>query len=191
MYLNTTDVGSSLNVSWAGFEVVGSAIGSSSLIVKNEGTTQTAYATSIDFVGPGVNATNLSGAVTVTVPGIPSGIDSTVTTNNATPTLLYRYTPTAAGRTVAFNIEVLAGKTGTRAYYALLSFWSTKADSTPTHHNTTYLNGPFEQDSSWAVNLVASGVNIDIMVTGAALTTIDWRVVGSVNEHSMAGGGDP
>jgi hypothetical protein len=191
MYLNTLDVGSNLNVAWAGFEIVGGAIGSSSIVSKNEGVSLTSTTSSFDFVGPGVTATNLGGAVTVTVPGIPAGIDATVTTNNATPTLLHRYTPTGPGRTISFNIEVLAGKTGTRAHYALLSFWSTKADSTPVLHNTTYLNGPFEQDAGWSVTLTPSGVHIDIMVVGAALTTIDWRVVGSVNEHSMAGGGDP
>lgn len=43
--------------------------GGGAIIVKNEGTTLTTAATSIDFVGEGVNATNTGGSVTVTIPG--------------------------------------------------------------------------------------------------------------------------
>jgi hypothetical protein len=67
MYLNTTDVGSTFNIAWSGFEVVGGAVGSSTLIAKNEGTVLTTSLTSIDFTGAGVNVTNLGGAVTVDV----------------------------------------------------------------------------------------------------------------------------
>lgn len=43
--------------------------GGGSIIVKNEGTTLTTAATSLNFVGEGVNATNVVGAVTIDIPG--------------------------------------------------------------------------------------------------------------------------
>jgi hypothetical protein len=43
--------------------------GGGSIIVKNEGTTLTTAATALNFVGEGVNATNIGGSVTVTIPG--------------------------------------------------------------------------------------------------------------------------
>lgn len=67
IYLNTSDPGSSLNVSWAGFEIMGGAIGASSLVAKNEGTVLTSSVSSLDFVGLGVTASNLGGAVTVSI----------------------------------------------------------------------------------------------------------------------------
>jgi hypothetical protein len=47
--------------------------GASALTVKDEGSTLTSAATSFDFVGAGVTATNTGGAVTVTVPGATGG----------------------------------------------------------------------------------------------------------------------
>lgn len=51
------------NTSWA------TVSGGGSLIVKDEGSTLTSAASSIDFVGAGVTATAVGGAVTVTIPG--------------------------------------------------------------------------------------------------------------------------
>lgn len=50
------------NTSWA-------TVSGGSLIVKDEGSTLTSAASSIDFVGSGVTATAVGGAVTVTIPG--------------------------------------------------------------------------------------------------------------------------
>jgi len=46
--------------------------GGSGITAKDEGSTLTTGVTSLDFVGAGVTATNSSGAVTVTVPGVPA-----------------------------------------------------------------------------------------------------------------------
>lgn len=43
--------------------------GGSALTIKDEGTTLTTAATSINFAGAGVTATNVGAAVTVTIPG--------------------------------------------------------------------------------------------------------------------------
>lgn len=51
---------------------VGTEAGAASLIVKDEGTTLTSAATSINFVGSGVTVTNTGGDVTATIPGATS-----------------------------------------------------------------------------------------------------------------------
>jgi hypothetical protein len=48
---------------------IGGGGGGSAITAKDEGTNLTTAATSFDFVGAGVTATNTGGAVTVTVPG--------------------------------------------------------------------------------------------------------------------------
>lgn len=61
--------------------------GAAAITVKDEGSTLTSAATSIDFVGSNVTATNVSGAVTVTVSGGGSTTWQTYTPNvsNAVP----------------------------------------------------------------------------------------------------------
>lgn len=62
-FVLTADSSAATGVAWA-------AGGSgSALAVKDEGTTLTSAASSIDFVGSGVTATAVGGAVTVTIPG--------------------------------------------------------------------------------------------------------------------------
>lgn len=46
--------------------------GGSAITVSDEGSQLTATATSLNFVGAGVTATNTGGAVTVTIPGNPT-----------------------------------------------------------------------------------------------------------------------
>jgi len=64
----------------------GPAGSSSNLAVQDEGTTLTSAASSLDFVGSGVTATAVGGAVTVTIPG---GGSSTITNDTTTATSLY------------------------------------------------------------------------------------------------------
>jgi hypothetical protein len=54
---------------------IGGGGGGSAITAKDEGTTLTTAATSFDFVGAGVTATNTGGAVTVTVPGATASPD--------------------------------------------------------------------------------------------------------------------
>ena len=60
-YVLTADSTAASGVAWA--------VAASSLTIKDEGSTLTSAATSIDFTGAGVTATNTGGAVTVTIPG--------------------------------------------------------------------------------------------------------------------------
>jgi hypothetical protein len=63
--------------------------GGSSIAAKDEGTTLTSAATSFDFVGAGVTATNSSGAVTVTVPAGAGAVAARVDTPQSATSLTY------------------------------------------------------------------------------------------------------
>lgn len=110
----------------------GSGGGGSSLTVKDEGSTLTTAATSIDFVGGGVTATNVGGAVTATIPTqTPSGIiigrdgsnsTSTVNPHAASQVAIANMSASftlAATSDIAIDVSVRAWKSGG----AVLTVW--------------------------------------------------------------------
>jgi hypothetical protein len=64
--------------------ISGISVSGSSIAVKDEGSTLTSAATSFDFVGAGVTATNSGGDVTVTINGGASGFSRTAVTSTIT-----------------------------------------------------------------------------------------------------------
>lgn len=75
---------------------------------KDEGSTLTSATTSIDWVGGGVTASNVSGAVTVTVPGTGQLIGRQVITATGSGT----YTPTSGTNSIIIELQGAGGGGG-------------------------------------------------------------------------------
>lgn len=166
-----------------------STLGEGSLSVLDDGSLLTSGATSIDFTGGA--ATVLGDAVTVAVTGgvIGTQINAAISTANDTPTTIYSYTPTGAGLACSFQFEVIGTGIGYKSHFIMSALATTDVSSVVALWDVYYLNGPYYEITLY-VDMTATNP-IVIRVTGIAGTTINWRIVGTVVENPVGGGGDP
>lgn len=100
-----------------------------------------------------------------------------VVTTTATPTLLHRFSPdydTTELVQVFVWARRLGNATGAAGYVRYATFF-TPDGSTLTQVGSTASVATMETDAAWDVTVSAVGTSVDIMVTGAAATTITWQ----------------
>jgi hypothetical protein len=116
-------------------------------------------------------------------------IDVSLVTTDATPTLVTNYLTTVNNSIVSFDFLVIArSTTNETAAFKLVGVAQRLVGATSVViEDLTFLNGPYRSAgaASWDVTLVASGggPGIQLLVTGAAATTIHWRASGSILER--------
>lgn len=153
----------------------GSGGGAIDFLTGNVGGAVTEFAGNVFLLGAGpLLVTGTPAAHTLTISDT-SRITATLTTNDATPTVLYAYTIPANGA-VTLNATICAADSiytqGVAATYVAGA------------HNTGagaiqvgIANISISQDFIVPINITAavSGATLEIVVTGVAATTINWK----------------
>lgn len=161
--------------------------------VQDEGTPIASHPT-IDFVGAGVTASDSGSKTTVTIAGGGGvGIDASVNTDTASTTVIHD-APLADDTAAVFDMNLIAAQTaGTAAtpaapqsgnvnFYRFVVKAVRVGSGVPTITTVTILNGPDEDVPAWDFSVTGNGGNVRFEVTGAAATTIMWRLSGNCVE---------
>lgn len=173
--------------------------GGGSIIVKNEGTTLTTAATAIDFVGEGVNATNVGGAVTVVIPGATiihktySQLQTLVASDSLVPGAWYNFeydidNTTNGGISIHYDIFLQAitsekfatrGKRRMRLPKKSLYINSSGADGDGFFEDISYISGNIVRFSNWVYQNV--GGSTGSIVYNIKLSSDNWNVLPTSN----------
>ena len=134
----------------------------------------------------GPNVTIVDGGSSLTISTTSGGITASVTTNDATQTLLQTIPLPTASRVYDIENTVIARSGTDGAKFIINTTFKRDAGTTVSQIGTI----PFSKRDkdvaaeSWTVdfNPVASGV--EVLVTGALATTIEWTVTTEVRESN-------
>lgn len=112
---------------------------------------------------------------------LPSINGANVQTTNATP-LLIATIPINFDNTCIVNLDIIGTSTGGDVMYlsSKAVILRVTSGNITVVGSTTVANVKSAGASAWVAAIAASGTNITITVTGAAATTINWGVSGSV-----------
>lgn len=128
----------------------------------------------------------LQGSTTAPTTGV-TAVDEVLTTPDATPATIYSYTPSGNSKLISFQLQLLASNQPSSALFVLAALCKIDSGGTITELDTFFMNGPFRDQPSWDVTVTPSGGSILIVVTGN-FDAVDWRVTGTVTEHTLGAG---
>ena len=100
---------------------------------------------------------------------------ATIETTDATPTILYEAEP-AVGQVIAINGSILGQVTGggNVGWYIILLIVNHDGGSFYVGADAA---GPlYEDDAAWDVTFNETGTSLQVLVTGAAATSITWKL---------------
>lgn len=173
--------------------------GGGSIIIKNQGTTLTTAATSIDFVGDGVISTNVGGAVTVAIPGATiihktyAQLQTLISSDSLVPGAWYNFeydidNTAGNGILIHYNIFLQAitgsrfatrGKRLMRLPKKSLYIDSSGVDGDSFFEDITYTVNQVVRFSNW-IYQNTTGITGSILYN-IKLDTINWSLVPSNN----------
>jgi hypothetical protein len=132
----------------------------------------------IDIVGgPAVTVVGDPGTFTLTI-NVAGAAEATVTTTDATPTLLYAL-PLLASQAVEIEVSIIAGQSD---YSTAIGGKFSSVGRRAAMGGAVVCGSPqgnlmYDSAGNPTVTFTASGNNINISVTGVAATTYNWRGV--------------
>lgn len=118
------------------------------------------------------------------LPGGPS-ISAAVQTTDDTPTTIHSYSTLNDSSSVLLKFTVHAiDALGNMGVWDVVAGAYRSNASVVTVKDVAYLNGPFKDSaaSAWDVDVLVSGQDLNITVTGPAADTVDWGIIGEVTE---------
>ena len=118
--------------------------------------------------------------------GITS-FDATLTTYDSDPLLLYEYTPLSDERLIALSFRVMASMQLSASLFAVEALCKITSGFV-SELSTVFTNGPFQENYNWNVTVSPGTGTVQIIVEGN-FDTVDWRVTGTITEHTIGAGG--
>lgn len=129
-------------------------------------------------------------ALTILFPN-QSFVDASVNTTDATPTTITGYTPGANFSVITFDLTIQAQSNNNNdvAVFKMVGVCNRQGGSNQIFaKDLTFTNGPYRDAgaAAWTVSfdIPGNGPTINVVVTGDGGEDIDWRVTGSISEHS-------
>lgn len=106
---------------------------------------------------------------------------TTTGTTNATPTMVVAFTTTAdKGHVLELTVSATRTDRGAQAAWKVLATVTNAGGSVTVRDTIQTLTDPA---TPWVVSLTVAAPDVQVMVTGAALTNIDWVVTGTALVH--------
>lgn len=173
--------------------------GGGSIIVKNEGTTLTTAATSLNFVGEGVNATNIGGAVTIAIPGATiihktyAELQTLISSDSLLPGAWYSFeydidNTAGDGILIHYNIFLQAitgarfatrGKRLMRLPKKSLYIDSSGADGDHFFEDQSYISGAVARFSNWVYQNTTGDTGS--IIFNIRLDSTNWSMIALTN----------
>jgi len=118
-------------------------------------------------------------------------VNASVNTTGNTPTTITSYVTANDFAVITFDLLIQAQSNNNNdvAVFKMVGVCHrASGGASVTSKDLTFVNGPYRDAgaAAWAVtfNISGGGPTIDVQVTGDAAEDIDWRVTGSISEHS-------
>lgn len=160
-------------------KVIAATGGGGALIVKDEGSTLTSAAGSLNFVGAGVTATTSGSDVTVTIAGGGSGGGDVVGPASATDNAIARF-DTTTGKLIQNSVVTIADTTGNMAGVGTLSLSGALTYGGVTLTNNVTGTGKMVLDSSPALITPNLGTPSSATLTNATGLPLSTGVTGTL-----------